>query len=332
MRFLVTGSAGFIGFHLCRRLIGLGHQVDGLDGMTDYYDPTLKRARHSELSRSNLFRAHEFLLEDVAALKRLIEESDPEIVIHLAAQAGVRYSIEQPSSYVSANIVGTFNLIEALRSRSVRHFMLASTSSIYGANAMPFSEAQRTDHPLSFYAATKKACEVMTHSYAHVWSMPTTAMRFFTVYGPWGRPDMALFKFTRNIIEGRPIDIFNGGDMQRDFTYIDDCIEAIVRLIDCPPQCGGAENTDPSLSSAAPWRAVNIAGGAPVALEAYISAIEVATGHKAIRNELPMQPGEPQATLAATDVLERLTGFRPRTNIGEGVRAFVDWYRAFYKV
>lgn len=332
MRFLVTGSAGFIGFHLCRRLIHLGHQVDGLDGMTDYYDPALKRARHEELSHSNLFRAHDIMLEDGAALKRLIEESDPEIVIHLAAQAGVRYSIEQPSSYVSANIVGTFNLIEALHARPLRHFMLASTSSIYGANAMPFSEAQRSDHPLSFYAATKKACEAMTHSYAHVWNMPTTAMRFFTVYGPWGRPDMALFKFTQNIIEGRPIDVFNGGNMQRDFTYIDDCIEAIVRLIDCVPPCGGAGNTDPSLSSAAPWRAVNIAGGAPVALEAYISAIEEATGRKAIRNELPIQPGEPQATLASTHVLEQLTGFRPRTHIRDGVRAFVDWYRTFYKV
>ena len=331
MRFLVTGSAGFIGFHLCRRLIALGHMVDGLDGMTDYYDPALKRARHAVLSTTNQFRAHETMLEDMEALTRVIGEARPDIVVHLAAQAGVRYSIEEPRSYVSANVVGTFNLLEALRAAPASHLMLASTSSVYGANAMPFSEADRTDHPLSFYAATKKATEAMAHSYAHLFNQPVTVMRFFTVYGPWGRPDMALFKFTRNILAGEPIDIFNNGRMQRDFTYVDDAVEGIVRLAELAPAAAEPQ-AEPAGSPAAPFRVVNIAGGAPVELDAYISAIEAATGRKAIRNELPMPAGEPQATLAATGELERLTGFRPRTPVETGVRAFVDWYRDFYRV
>jgi UDP-glucuronate 4-epimerase len=329
MRFLVTGSAGFIGFHLCRRLMALGHHVDGLDGMTDYYDPALKRARHAQLATTNLFRVHEIMLEDADALKRVIESARADVVVHLAAQAGVRYSIEEPRSYMSANIVGTFNLMEALRACPTGHFMMASTSSVYGANPTPFREADRADHPLSFYAATKKATESMAHSYAHLWSQPTTAMRFFTVYGPWGRPDMALFKFTRSILEGRPIDIYNAGQMQRDFTYVDDCVEAIVRLAGCIPARAPA---DPAGSPAAPWRVVNIAGGRTVELDAYICAIEDALGRKAIRNDLPMQAGEPQATLGATDELERLTGFRPATPVETGVRHFVEWYRDFYKV
>ncbi|MDB5594845.1 MAG: UDP-glucuronate 5-epimerase [Hyphomicrobiales bacterium] len=328
MRFLVTGSAGFIGFHLCRRLIALGHTVDGLDGMTDYYDPALKRARHVVLANSNQFRAHETMLEDMDSLSRIVNEAQPDIVVHLAAQAGVRYSMEEPRSYVSANVVGTFNLLEALRAAPVSHLMLASTSSVYGANAMPFCEGDRTDHPLSFYAATKKATEAMAHSYAHLYAIPTTVMRFFTVYGPWGRPDMALFKFTRSILAGEPIDIYNAGQMQRDFTFVDDAIEGVVRLAELIP----AASDGAAGSPAAPYRVVNIAGGKPVNLEDYISAIEVATGRRAIRNELPMQMGEPQSTLASTQELERLTGFRPRTPVDEGVRAFVDWYRAFYRV
>jgi UDP-glucuronate 4-epimerase len=328
MRFLVTGSAGFIGFHLCRKLIALGHTVDGLDGMTDYYDPALKRARHAALSNTNLFRAHETMLEDMDALSRIVNEAKPDVVVHLAAQAGVRYSMEEPRSYVSANVIGTFNLLEALRAAPVSHLMLASTSSVYGANPMPFCEGERTDHPLSFYAATKKATEAMAHSYAHLYAIPTTVMRFFTVYGPWGRPDMALFKFTRNILAGQPIDVYNAGHMQRDFTFVDDAVEGVVRLAELIPAASG----DAAGSPAAPFRVVNIAGGKPVALDAYISAIEAATGRRAIRNELPMPMGEPQSTLASTQELERLTGFRPRTPVDEGVRAFVDWYRAFYRV
>lgn len=328
MRFLVTGSGGFIGFHFCLRLVSLGHRVDGLDGMTDYYDPALKRARHAVLAKSNLFRAHEIMLEDMDGLTRVVREAQPDMVVHLAAQAGVRYSMEAPRSYVSANLVGTFNLLEALRAAPVQHLMLASTSSVYGANPMPFSEGDRTDHPLSFYAATKKATEAMAHSYAHLYALPTTVMRFFTVYGPWGRPDMALFKFTRNILAGEPIDIYNAGHMQRDFTFVDDAVEAVVRLVGLIP----AASEDAAGSPAAPYRVVNIAGGKPVALDAYVSAIEAATGRKAVRNELPMPMGEPQSTLASTHELERLTGFRPQTPVDEGVRAFVDWYRAFYRV
>jgi UDP-glucuronate 4-epimerase len=328
MRILVTGSAGFIGFHLCRRLIALGHEVVGLDGMTAYYDPALKRARHAELLRSNLFQAHEIMLEDEPALTRLVADSQADIVLHLAAQAGVGYSMEAPRSYVTSNIIGTFNLLEALRARPAQHFLMASTSSVYGANAMPFAEKDRTDHQLSFYAATKRATEAMAHSYAHIWKQPTTVLRFFTVYGPWGRPDMALFKFTRAILEGQPIDIYNHGQMQRDFTYIDDCIEGILRLLPLAPDASSASNGSP----VAPWRVINVAGGRGVELNAYIEAIEKATGRTAIRNDLPMQAGEPQATLAATEELEKLTGFLPQTSVEDGVRAFVDWYRSFYKV
>lgn len=332
MRFLVTGSAGFIGFHLCRALLEHGHDVDGLDGMTDYYDPALKRARHAQLSTTNRFRAHEFMLEEAARLTQLVAETQPDVVVHLAAQAGVRYSMEEPRSYVSANIVGTFNLLEALRAAPVGHFMMASTSSVYGANDTPFSESDRTDHPLSFYAATKKATEVMAHSYAHLWNQPTSVLRFFTVYGPWGRPDMALFKFTRNILEGRAIDLYNNGDMQRDFTYVADAVEGVVRLATQPPGVAATLADDPAGSPAAPFRVVNVAGGAPTELDAYIRAIEDATGRTAIRNLLPMPAGEPQATRAATQEIERLTGFKPRTPVSEGVRAFVEWYRGYYKI
>ena len=328
MRVFVTGSAGFIGFHLCRRLIALGHEVVGLDGLTNYYDPQLKRARHHELAKSNLFQAHEFLLEDETRLTRLLGETKADIIVHLAAQAGVRYSIEEPRSYVNANLIGTFHLLEALRAHPAQHFLMASTSSVYGANQTPFAESDRTDHPLSFYAANKRATDAMAHSYAHIWKQPTSVLRFFTVYGPWGRPDMALFKFTRAILEGQPIDVYNGGLMQRDFTYIDDCIESVIRLLPLAPIPSAAHNGSP----AAPWRVINIAGGTSVELEAYIQAIETALARKSIRNNLPLQPGEPQATRAATDELEKLIGFLPRTPVEQGVRAFVDWYRAFYKI
>ncbi len=255
MHVLVTGSAGFIGFHLARRLIADGHSVTGVDGMTAYYDVALKRARIAALGASNLFRHHEVMLEDAPALDRIADEARPDVVIHLAAQAGVRYSIEQPRPYVDSNLVGSFNVLELVRRLKPRHFLMASTSSVYGANvAMPFRETDRTDHPLTFYAATKKAAEDMAHSYAHLWSVPTTAFRFFTVYGPWGRPDMALFKFVKATLAGEAIDVHGHGAMSRDFTYVDDLVEAIVRLVDKPPVQGEPAGPEDSLSPAAPYR------------------------------------------------------------------------------
>jgi len=331
-RAFVTGSAGFIGFHLTQRLLRDGWLVTGVDGVTDYYDVRLKRARLAILQRSNAFRFHEFMLEDEAALARAFDEARPEIVVHLAAQAGVRYSIENPRAYTDSNLAGTFNVMEGVRLTRPGHFLLASTSSVYGANtAMPFRETDRTDHPLTFYAATKKANEAMAHSYAHLWNIPTTAFRFFTVYGPYGRPDMALFKFVRGIIEGTPIDIYGEGAMRRDFTYIDDLVEGIMRLIDVPPATG--QPVDPvvdSLSPAAPFRIVNIGGGQPVGLLDFIEAIEAELGLKAQRNMLPMQMGDLCETFASAELLEKLTGYRLRTPLSEGVKHFVDWYRSFY--
>jgi UDP-glucuronate 4-epimerase len=334
MRVMVTGVAGFVGFHLARRLMADGHTVIGVDGMTAYYDVALKQARLSELRRShNLFRFDALMLEDMAGMTRVAEEAQPEVIVHLAAQAGVRYSLENPRSYLDSNLVGTFNVMELARTLKVRHFLLASTSSVYGANTvMPFTEVEKTDHPLTFYAATKKASEAMSHSYAHLWDIPTTAFRFFTVYGPWGRPDMALFKFVEAILAGRPIDVFNHGDMARDFTYVDDLVEGIVRLIDAVPQRGRPVGDFDSLSPAAPWRAVNIGLGQPVQLLAFIEAIETALGRKALRNEMPMQAGDVPATFADARLLEALTGYRPTTAVAEGVAAFCDWYKGFYGV
>src|SRR4051794_3920153 len=259
MRFLVTGSAGFIGFHLARPLMADGHLVAGVDGMTPYYDVTLKRARHTLLERSNAFQPHIVMLEDYDALASIAVEAKPEVIIHLAAQAGVRYSIENPRAYADANLAGTFNLLEIVRQIRPKHFLLASTSSVYGANTvMPFRETDRTDHPMTFYAATKKATEDMAHSYAHLWDIPTTAFRFFTVYGPWGRPDMALFKFVKAALAGEPIDVYGHGRMQRDFTYIDDLVESIVRLVECTPVRGEPVGPEDSLSPAASYRVVNI--------------------------------------------------------------------------
>jgi len=334
MRVFVTGTAGFIGFHLANRLLELGHFVDGFDGMTPYYDVALKRERHAILERSNGFRAHIAMLEDMDALTRAVDIAAPDVIVHLAAQAGVRYSLENPRAYVDANLIGAFNLLELVRERKPKHFLLASTSSVYGANpTVPFVENERADHPLTLYAATKKAGEGMAHSYAHLWALPTTAFRFFTVYGPWGRPDMALYKFVDAIENDRPIDIYNHGNMERDFTYIDDLVEAIVRLIDCPPppadkgrEREGAE--DIGLSPVAPYRVVNIGNGAPVSLLAFVEAIEAKLGKKAIRNYLDMQPGDVPRTFADTSLLEKLVGLRPDTPIEKGVGAFVDWYRS----
>jgi UDP-glucuronate 4-epimerase len=333
MRIFITGSAGFIGFHLCRRLLEHGHLVDGFDGMTPYYDVRLKAARHGQLARSNAFRPHIAMLEDMDALTRAVEASNPDVIIHLAAQAGVRYSLENPRAYINANIVGTFNVMELARSRSIGHLLMASTSSVYGANTvMPFVEHERTDHPLTLYAATKKATEVMAHSYAHLWSLPTTMFRFFSVYGAWGRPDMALFKFVDGITNDRPIDIYNHGDMRRDFTYVTDLVEAIARLVDCVPRGQGdlSETDDFSLSPVAPFRVVNIGRGTSVNLLDFIDAIERKLGKKAIRNYMEMQPGDVPNTFADASLLERLTGFRPETTVEQGVSEFVDWYQEYY--
>jgi len=321
MRFLVTGSAGFIGFHLAQRLLADGHTVLGIDGFTPYYDPNLKRRRHQELARFPDFVAREAMIEDARLVADLVAEANADMVFHLAAQAGVRYSAENPRAYIESNIVGTFNLLEALRHRPPRHLLIASTSSVYGASGQqPFEEAQDTDHPVSLYAATKKATETIAYSYANLHGLPTTAMRLFTVYGPWGRPDMALFKFTKNIIAGEPIEVYGAGRQTRDFTYVGDVVEAMVRLSQHAPE------------RSTPYRAVNVGGGHPVGLEDFIAIIEDAVGRKALRRDLPMQPGDVPATWASAAKLEEITGFRPAVPLSEGVRAFVSWYRDYYGV
>lgn len=328
-RALVTGSAGFIGYHLTRRLLAEGWEVTGLDGMTAYYDVTLKQRRHAMLQQSSAFRAVEGLLETRGLVAELAQGA--EVIIHLAAQAGVRYSIDAPRSYVEANLIGTYEVLEAARATNPAHLLIASTSSVYGANtAMPYAEVHKADHPMSFYAATKKAGEAMAHSYAHLYAIPTTMFRFFTVYGPWGRPDMALFKFVKAILAGDPIDIYNHGDMRRDFTYVDDLVEGITRLIAVPPQ-GRAGEAD-SLSPVAPFRIVNIGNGAPVGLMDFVTAVEQALGREAQKTFLPMQPGDVPATWADATLIEALTGPLPRTDIREGVRRFVAWYRDYYRV
>lgn len=333
---LVTGSAGFIGFHTAKRLLDAGWRVIGLDAMTDYYDVTLKERRHAMLMQNAGFQAVIGRLEDPDLLRGLFEEHRPDVVIHLAAQAGVRYSIDEPGSYVEANLIGTFKLLEAARAFPPQHMLLASTSSVYGANTeMPYAETDKADTQMSFYAATKKANEAMAHSYAHLYGLPTTMFRFFTVYGPWGRPDMALFKFTKAILEGQPIDIYNHGDMSRDFTFIDDLVSGIVALVDAvPPSTEGRGNSVDcdSLSSVAPWRVVNIGNGQPVQLMKFVEAIEAAIGSTAQKNYLPMQPGDVPATWASAELLQALTGVRPQTPVDQGVRAFVDWYRDYYNV
>jgi len=330
MRYLVTGSAGFIGFHLARRLLDQGHFVVGFDAMNRYYDVRLKHARHAILERFSGFRACVGRLEDAQALRQAAEAAEPEIIIHLAAQAGVRYSITNPGAYADSNLVGSFNVLELAREIAPKHLLLASTSSAYGAcNTMPFRETDKADHQLSLYAATKKAMEALSHSYAHLFSIPTTCFRFFTVYGPWGRPDMALFKFVDAIEKGRPIDVYGMGQMKRDFTYVSDLVEAIDRLVECAPVQGNPMSGDgvlDTLSPVAPWRLVNIGGGEPVGLLPFIEAIERALKKRAICNMLPMQPGDMIETHADHRLLEALTGFRPSTGLEEGVTAFVEWY------
>ena len=330
MRILVTGTAGFIGFHLARRLVADGHQVTGVDGFTPYYDVGLKRARHAELERLDGFSGHELMLEDAAALNAVAEAARPEAIVHLAAQAGVRYSLENPRAYVDANLVGAFNLLEVAREHRVGHLMLASTSSVYGANeTQPFREVDQADHPLTLYAATKKANEAMSHAYSHLWSIPTTAFRFFTVYGPWGRPDMALFKFVEAMGKCEPIEVFNEGRMRRDFTYVDDLVEGIVRLLAAPPVKGAPVGPEDTLSPAAPWRVVNIGRGAPVELGDFIRAVEAAMGFEAKKTLLPMQAGDVPETFADTTLLKALTGYEPKVGVGEGVARFVEWWKAY---
>jgi len=332
-RVLVTGTAGFIGFHLTRLLLAEGFRVHGYDGMTDYYDVTLKRRRHAMLLQNPNFSATEDMLEDRARLESVAEEFRPEVIVHLAALAGVLYSLENPRAYLDTNVIGTFNVMEAARQLEVKHLLMASTSSVYGANdEMPFHETGNTDTSLTMYAATKKANEAMAHVWAHVHDIPITMFRFFTVYGPWGRPDMALFKFTRGILEGRPIDIYNHGEMWRDFTYVDDLVRAIMLLIDVAP--GGPDTAveGDSLSPAAPFRVVNIGNSEKVPLLDFVEAIEAETGRRAIRNLMPMQTGDVLATWADATLLQRLTGYCPQTPLREGVAKFVAWYRDYYRI
>lgn len=333
MKVLITGTAGFIGFHLARRLLSQGHEVVGYDGVTPYYDVALKRARLQILTGYRTYRAVEAVLEDEYTVADVVSEFRPEVIVHLAAQAGVRYSIEQPDAYIGSNLVGTYNLLEAARAHPPRHLLFASTSSVYGGNEkLPFNEVDRTDYPVSLYAATKKAGEALTHSYSHLFKLPITCFRFFTVYGPWGRPDMALFKFVEQILREQPIEVYGDGQMRRDFTYIDDIAHAIELLIDCLPVEGRpteAEGVVDSLSPVAPWRVVNIAGGQPVGLLDFIETIERHVGRKAGKIFRPMQMGDVRDTHADSRLLKALTGFQPETTVDSGVREFVDWYREY---
>ncbi|MCW3836275.1 NAD-dependent epimerase/dehydratase family protein [Sphingomonas canadensis] len=329
MRVLVTGSAGFIGFHTCSRLLQGGATVLGVDNFSPYYDPALKEGRNAVLTNHPQFSLARISIEDAPALSAAWQDFAPDVVIHLAAQAGVRYSIDHPESYIATNLVGTFNLLELARHHPPKHLLVASTSSVYGANTeMPFAETQRTQTPVSLYAATKGATELMGHSYAHLFGVPMTFFRFFTVYGPWSRPDMAPFKFTKAILEGRPIDVYNNGQMTRDFTYVEDLVEAIARLAEAVPGKDPVEGD--SLSPVAPFRVVNIGGGQPMGLMDFITTLENALGVQAQKNFLPMQAGDVLATDADTSLLCRLTGDAPRTPVAEGVRRFVQWYREFY--
>ncbi len=335
MKVLVTGAAGFIGFHLARHLLVRGDSVVGLDNLNPYYDPSLKEARLAILRSCPGFQFIHADLADRVAMASAFDAIRPRRVIHLGAQAGVRYSIQAPEAYVDSNLVGFGNILEGCRRHGVEHLVFASSSSVYGANAaMPFSPHHGADHPLSLYAATKRANEVMAHAYAHLFRLPTTGLRFFTVYGPWGRPDMAMFLFTDAILHGRPIDVFNGGNMLRDFTYIDDIIEGMTRAADhvpAPDATWDAARPDPA-SSPAPYRIYNIGGHRPVAVMDVIRQIEVAVGSKAVLRLLPMQPGDVPATHADVSDLERDVGFRPRISIEEGIPSFVRWYRGHYRV
>ena len=332
-RVLITGTAGFIGFHLARLLLVEGFRVQGYDGMTDYYDVRLKQRRHAMLLQHPNFSAMEGMLEDQARFDALADEFRPDVIVHLAAQAGVRYSLENPRAYLDANVIGTFNVMEAARRLAVKHLLMASTSSVYGANTeMPFTETEKADTQLTIYAATKKANESMAHAYAHLWNLPTTMFRFFTVYGTWGRPDLALYKFVDAILDDRPIDIYNHGEMYRDFTYVDDLVRGIRLLMDAVPVRpeNGVVPEGDSLSPVAPYRVVNIGNSDKVRLLDFVDAIEDCLGKKAIRNYMPMQMGDVPATWADASLLQSLTGYRPQTDFRDGIARFVEWFRDYY--
>jgi UDP-glucuronate 4-epimerase len=333
---LVTGSAGFIGFHTSQALLRAGYRVVGFDALTDYYDVRLKQRRHQRLLQNQHFKAVEERLETPGVIVDLVAQEQPDLIIHLAAQAGVRYSIDNPRSYVDSNLVGTLEVLEAARATPPKHLMMASSSSVYGANTqMPYAEDQKADLQMSFYGATKKAAESMTHSYAHLYGIPMTLFRFFTVYGPWGRPDMALFKFTKAILNDEPIDVYNYGDMRRDFTFIDDLAQAIAALAEVTPTVPDTvheEDRDAlGLSPVAPWRVINIGNNQPVQLTDFIDALEQALGKKAERNLLPMQAGDVPMTWADATLLSRLIDKPPATPVEEGIARFVAWYRDYYQ-
>ena len=334
MRILITGTAGFIGFHLAKTLLESGMYVHGYDGMTDYYDVNLKHERHKILESFPKFSKTIGMLEEKDSLNESGKSFNPDIIIHLAAQAGVRYSIENPKSYVDSNLVGFTNLLEMCRNTKIEHLIFASSSSVYGMNSkQPFSTNDNTDHPISLYAATKKSNELLAFSYSHLFSIPMTGLRFFTVYGPYGRPDMAYYKFTKSIDEGRAIDVYNNGIMKRDFTYIDDLVEAILKLEKNPPEPVNKRRksfVNDSLSSVAPWRVVNIGNSKPIDLMDYIKALENALGIKAEKNLIEMQPGDVEATWANSDLLYQLTDFKPTIDVKHGVEKFVDWYLKYY--
>ena len=334
MKILVTGAAGFIGSTLSHRLLDRGDTVVGLDDLNDYYDPNLKEARLKRLQDKAGFEFVKLDIADRNAIAKLFDGSQYDVVVNLAAQAGVRYSIENPHAYIDANIVGFCNILEGCRHGGVKHLVYASSSSVYGSNTkLPFSEDDNIDHPVSLYAASKKANELMAHTYSHLYSLPTTGLRFFTVYGPWGRPDMALFLFTKAILAGEPIDVFNNGDMIRDFTYVDDIVEGVVRVIDRAPVADpnwDGNNPNPA-TSAAPYRVYNIGNSSPQNLMRYIEVLEENLGKSAIKNFMPMQSGDVRVTQADTRRLSRDTGYKPDTTIEFGIARFVEWYREFYE-
>ncbi|MED5619604.1 NAD-dependent epimerase [Ideonella sp. BN130291] len=335
MNVLITGAAGFIGMHLALRLLERGDTVLGVDNLNDYYDPQLKRDRLARLAAHASFRFEQADIADRDGMQALFASHRFDVVVNLAAQAGVRYSLQNPHAYVDANIVGFVNVLEGCRHNGVGHLVYASSSSVYGGNErMPFSEHHGVDHPISLYAATKKANELMAHTYSHLYGLPTTGLRFFTVYGPWGRPDMALFLFTKAILEDRPIELFNEGRMQRDFTFVDDIVEGLVRVIDKPARSDtGFDPLQPDPArSRAPYRVFNIGNQGPVQLMDFVSAIEAAIGKTAVKHLRPMQPGDVPATYADVSELQAWTGFKPATSIQQGVGRFVDWYRSYYRV
>ena len=335
IRIFITGTAGFIGFHLAKRLLEEGFRVHGFDGMTDYYDVTLKENRHQILLKNEAFTSTQSLLEDQQTLWRVVKDFQPDVIIHLAAQAGVRYSLENPRAYIDSNVIGTFNVMESAKQMKVKHLLMASTSSVYGANEMmPFVETEKADMQLTIYSATKKANESMAHAYAHLWNLPITMFRFFTVYGPWGRPDLALFKFVEAILDGQQIDIYNHGKMYRDFTYVDDLVYGIRLLIDAVPEYPATSKNvvkDDSLSAVAPFRIVNIGNSDKVCLLDFIDAIENELGIKAKRNYMDMQKGDVPATWANTDLLKNLTDYHPQTDFRDGIAKFISWFRNYYQ-